>query len=306
MRKALRSIRFLTLPLMILCLPPVSAAPPFSSWSAATNLGPAINTAFDEGGPAISKDGRSLYFHSSRPGLGNTDLWVSQRESASGAWGPPTNLGPNVNTAFAEQVPTLSRDGHFLFFASNRPGGSGDFDLWVSRREHTHDDFGWQPAVNLGPVVNAVGFEGGPSFLENGGTGTAQLFFASFRPEVPNLEIYVSDQDADGSFGPPVRVAELGSPLADQAPDVRFDGLEIFIQSNRTGTLGQNDIWVSTRETVFDPWSTPANLGPLVNSTANDNAPAISTDRETLYFPSNREGGAGLLDLWMSTRTKGH
>jgi hypothetical protein len=56
---------------------------------------------------------------------------------------------------------------------------------------------------------------------------------------------------------------------------------------------------------IFDLWSTPANLGPLVNSGANDNAPTISSDRETLYFASNRAGGAGLLDLWVSTRRNG-
>jgi Tol biopolymer transport system component len=302
---ASRGSLFVGLVLVHLTASQVSSAPPYSAWSAATNLGSAINTAFDEGGPALSKDGLSLYFHSNRPGLGNTDLYVSHRESDSDPWGPPTNLGPQVNTAFAEQVPGLSRDGHFLFFASDRPGGSGDFDIWVSWREHTHDDLGWQPAVNVGSALNTAGFEGGPSFFENDERGMPQLFFASVRPAVPNLEIYVSDQSADGSFGPAARVAELGTSAADQAPDIRFDGLEMFIQSNRSGTTGLNDIWVSTRETVFDPWSTPANLGPLVNSAANDNAPTISADRRTLYFVSNRAGGAGLLDLWMSTRTNG-
>src|SRR5712691_7240744 len=126
------------------------AAPKFSGWSVPTNLGPAVNSAFSDQSPAISKDGLSLYFGSTRPGgSGALDIWVSQRETADGAWEPPMNVGP-VNTAFIENVPALSRDDHWLFFNSNRPGGFGGVDLWVSYRNHVHDDLDWQTPVNLG------------------------------------------------------------------------------------------------------------------------------------------------------------
>ena len=109
-----------------------NAAPQFSSWSPAVNLGPAINTAFAEAGPAESKDGRSLYFHSERPGgSGSTDIWVSQRARRGDPWGTPANLGTVVNSPSLEAVAALSRDEHWLFFTSDRPGGIGTQDIWV-------------------------------------------------------------------------------------------------------------------------------------------------------------------------------
>ncbi len=156
------------------------AAPKFSE-SAPTNLSE-LNSAFDEGGPAISKNGLSLYFQSTRPGgAGGSDIYVSERESLDDPWGPPRNLGPNVNTSFADVVPNLSRDEHYLFFASDRPGGSGNLDLWVSRREHTHDNLGWQPAVNFGAITNTASIDAGPGYFENDEAGVPQVFFASDR-----------------------------------------------------------------------------------------------------------------------------
>src|SRR5262245_35741266 len=112
-----------------------SADPEFSEWSAPVNLGPTINSPFTEAGPAISKNGLSLYFYSNRPGgFGSNDIWVSQRASLDAPWGEPVNLGPNINTSDGEITPSLSRDGHWLFVAGNRPGGFGDSDIWASWR----------------------------------------------------------------------------------------------------------------------------------------------------------------------------
>ena len=99
-------------------------------------------------------------------------------------------------------------------------------------------------------------------------------------------------------------VPELSSAQSDQRPSVRFDGLEMFLFSNRAGSLGNADLWVSTRETVSDAWETPRNLGPTVNSTFVDAQPYIARDRLTLFFMSNRPGGCGGFDLYMTTRTK--
>src|SRR6266436_1059982 len=187
--------------MLTLVMTQVAQAQKYSDWSAAVNLGPAINSAFSDQGPAISKDGLSLYFTSDRPeGLGGPfDMYVSQRASVDDPWGSPVNLGPTVNTAFDEGEPGLSRDGHFLFFQSKRPGGFGGIDLWVSYREHTHDDFDWQPAVNLGAGVNSAADDQGPSYFENEEDGAPQLYFGSSRPGgLGGADIYVSEQMADG------------------------------------------------------------------------------------------------------------
>src|SRR2546425_7212899 len=108
----------------------------------------------------------------------------------------------------------------------------------------------------------------------------------------------------------PERVGQSDDVLAkDTRTAIRRDGLEMFIASNRPGGLapsgiGANDIWVSTRETTTDPWSTPVNLGRPVNSEFEDGAPALSWDGTAMYFYSRRPVGFGDRDLWATTRVK--
>jgi Tol biopolymer transport system component len=295
--------------LAILVPQQVETAKKFSEWSAPVNLGPVVNSAFEEFLPEMSKDGLSLYFASNRPGpFGGEDLWVSRRATRDDAWDEPLNLGPNVNTSFNERSPALSRDGHFLFFATTRPGGSGSFDIWVSWRAHTRDDFGWQPPVNLGPGVNGAFGDFGPTFFENDDTGIPNLFFASGRPGVGGIDIYRSELLASGSFGPALLIPELSTPQNDFRPTIRPDGLEVFFDSNRPGPpdvsgIGLRDLWVSTRETTSNAWSTPVNLGPGVNTGFNDMLPALSSDGMTLLFTSDRPGFGGS-DLYMTSRAR--
>ena len=286
---------------------PSALAQKYSEWSAPVNLGPIINSASNDQQPAISKDGLSLYFTSNRAGgLGGFDMYVSQRASVDGPWGSPVNLGPIVNTTSDEGNPAFSRDGHLLFFQSKRPGGFGGIDIWVSQREHTHDDFDWQPAVNLGPGVNSAADDSGPSYFENEEDGAPQIYFGSSRSGGPSgANIYISEQMADGSFGPAVLVTELSSPLNENDPSIRHDGLEILFQSNRTGSFGAAlDLWVATRESTLDPWSIPVNLGAMINTTAAEQNAYLSSDAKTLFFSSDGPGGSGGLDIYMSTRTK--
>jgi hypothetical protein len=288
---------------------PLAAASKYSDWSEPQNLGDTVNSSSAELAPAISKDGRSLYFASNRAGgLGDFDIWVSKRASEHSPWGQPVNLGPMVNTTALESVPSLSRDGHWLFFNSNRPGGFGGVDIWASYRFDKHDDFGdfgWQPPVNLGPEVNTAFLDQGAFLFENDDDdGGALLFFGSDRPGGAGaLDIYVSQQMDDGSFGPASIVSELSTPQNDQRAVVRRDGLELFLFSDRTGTFGLADLWTSTRESVDQPWSTPVNLGSTVNSTSADAQPFLSSDRESLFFTSNRSGN---YDLYVTTRSKRH
>jgi hypothetical protein len=290
---------------LILASTPVAAAPDFGDWSAPVNLGPVVNSASADEGPAISKDGLSLYLTSTRSGgSGGQDIWVTQREEEDAPWGAPVNLGPTVNTSAIEQAPAFSPDGHRMFFVSDRGGGAGGFDVWVSFREDKHDNFGWQTPVNLGAPINTASNDAGPGSLRDGGEEV--LFFTSNRPGGPGgPDIFASVRQEDGSFGSPVRVAELNSAVQDARAAPRRDGREVFLFSNRAGSVGVTDLWASTREHRSDPWSTPVNLGPTVNSTSDELQPAISRDARTLFFASNRPGGSGLLDLYMITRAKG-
>src|SRR5436190_8221431 len=121
-----------------------AAVSTFGSWSAPVSVGPIVNTADNEAGPALSGDGLSLYFYAAtRPGFGGNDIWVSQRATLSAAWGAPVNLGPTINSASSDFVPAFSSDGHWMFFASDRPGGFGLADIYQSYRADVHNDFGW-------------------------------------------------------------------------------------------------------------------------------------------------------------------
>jgi hypothetical protein len=115
--------------------------------------------------------------------------------------------------------------------------------------------------------------------------------------------VYASIRQADGSFGSPVLVPELSSPASDTFPTPRRDGLELFLTSNRPGTLGGADLWVSTRAGTDHPWSLPLNMGPTINSTANDSRGALAFSRTLMVFFSNRPGGFGDADLYFITRS---
>lgn len=217
------------------------------------------------------------------------------------------NLGRTINTNAEEFVPAFSRDGHWMFFNSSRTGGYGGLDVWASFRRNTHDDFGWTTPVNLGADINTLGLDAGASYFQNDDRNDddgALLYFGSDRPGGMGLvDLYVSTKNSNGAFDAPIPLSELNTSFSEQRPSIRPDGLEIFFYSNRPGGFGATDLWVATRDTLSQVWSTPTNLGLAVNSPSADFHPSISSDRRALYFASARPGGLGLTDLYVTTRT---
>jgi hypothetical protein len=266
-----------------------------SEWSEPVNLG-AVNSPFADIAPEISKDGLSLYFASNRPGgLGANDIYVAQRASVDDPWGAPVNLGPVINSALADAGPHLSRDGHWLFFSSARPGGVGGNDLYVSYRKNTHDDFAWEAPVTLGARVNSALSDLGPSVW-----GPELYFWRGPPPAQVPGDIYLS-RIRGHEFGDAELVLELSSSSHDEKPGIRFDGRQILIASDRPGSVGNVDIWIATREGSGRAWGTPVNM-IAINSTAGDRRPSFSPDGEMILFDSDRPGGSGSFDLYVSTR----
>jgi hypothetical protein len=276
------------------------------------NLGPPVNTVYEESAPAVSADDRSLYFNRNpngldpnQPGKVDEDLYVSDRGNRHKAWGDPMPL-ETLNTTFHERNATVSRDGRLLFFSSNRePGGFGGLDLYVSQRidKEPPAPNGWSPPINLGTLINSTADDVGPAFFQNR-EGNEVLYFTSNRlGGRGGFDIYASALGADGSFGMAVLVQELSSASNEARPAIRADGLEVVFQSNRPLSAGLADLWASTRETVLEPWGPPVSLGSVVNTAFQDRQPALSDDAEVLFFASNRPG-FGSDDIWTSTREK--
>ena len=159
-----------------------------------------------------------------------------------------------------------------------------------------------------GPGVNTPASEAGAEYLQDADAGTVNLYF-NRAPAGGTADIYAASLTRDGeTLGPATAVVELNHPTAtDQGVSLRKDSREIFFFSTRPGGSGGNDLWTSTRQSAHDAWSTPTNLGTPLNSSAADQQPSLSFDGRTLLFASNRAGGFGGTDIWMSTRTpSGH
>ena len=166
-----------------------------SIWTPAIKLPPPVNTlSSSEEDPAISFDGRKLYFVSNRPGgFGGGDIWVV-RKTASGGWDSLTNVGPPVNTQYNEVRPFISADGQKLFFSDfggqPRPGGYGSADIWFS----TWDGSAWSEPVNMGPPINTDLITCTPFMMPDGKTFYASS--ESFEGSRGDEDVWVSFLDS--------------------------------------------------------------------------------------------------------------
>ena len=277
----------------------------FGDWGAPVNAesipgtSSELNTTSNEGYPIQSPDGLSLYIVSDRPGgFGALDIWVARRAHRDDPWGAPENLGLPVNSSANDWSPTPV-PGHGLFFVSTRADSCGLDDIYFTRFKHG----AWEEPQNVGCQINSTAGESGPSYFEDD-CGHAILYFSSNR--AGGFEAGGIDPDIYFSvdFGPAQFAPGLNTAFNDVRPNVRKDGREIVFDSNRPGGFGGLDILTASRETTADDWSTPTNLGPLINSAATDARATLSRDGLTMFFGSGRPGGDGQSDIYMTSRER--
>jgi len=265
----------------------------------AQNLGGAINTPSIEVGPNLSADGLTLYFVSDRPGglSGTAELWMSTRPTTGAPWQVAVNVGLPVNR-YSAASPSISSDGLELFFDNGlrvRPGGQGSGDIWFASRASASSR--WNEPQNLGPVVNSPFTEGVPKLSRDGLT----LLFSSDRPGGSGRrDIWVTSRATRaGRWTSPLNLGPaVNGPGNDWCPAISADGLILIFQSDRPGTFGGDDFWMSTRTSISEPWSAPVHLGPEINTPADEAKAEFSADGRTLLFASARPGGRGALDIW--------
>jgi len=212
-------------------------------------------------------------------------------------WGPPANLGSIVNSLNDDMGPCISSDGLELYFQSNRPGGEGLDDIWVSRRA-TKDD-PWGEPENLGPPVNTETWDYNPCLSSDG----LELYFAYGLD--PRLAVAKRDTK-DSPWKEPVDLGSVvNSWTCQDTPWISSDGLllmftDCWFCDPRPNGLGSTDIWFTKRATKDDDWGEPVNLGAPVNTEFAEDACMISADGSTLYFNSDRPGGYGTYDLYQA------
>ena len=261
-----------------------------------TNLGPAVNTSVEDGGPCVSPDGLSFYFYSFFQAFGVPTVRMATRETVDGPWSEAVDLAPSVFPTGASLC--FSADGLSVLFESFRSGGSGQADLWMASRETVSGP--WGPPVNLGPNVNSTALDMCASISADG----LAIFFQSNRAGGSGAEdIHVSTRASTAEpWRPAVNLGPIvNSPAYDGSPCILPDGLTLLFTSNRPGGFGDNDIWVTRRATANAAWGEPVNLGPPVNTARGEAEPTISPDGQTLYFSdwsAPRPGGVGRIDLW--------
>jgi hypothetical protein len=155
------------------------------------------------------------------------------------------------------------------------------------------------------PNVNSTSRDFKPSISADG----LSLFFISNRPDgVGVTDIWVTTRETmQDSWGTPMNLGPtINGTGSDAGASISTDGLSLYFVSVRSGGYGGGDIWVTTRDTIYNEWGTPTNLGSTVNSSADDTWPSISGDGLALYFSSNRGDGYGAYDVWVITRETIH
>lgn len=206
-------------------------------WKRAENAGAPLNTPGNEGAQSISANGKLMvYTVCNRKGvIGRCDLYYSVYKKDK--WTFPANLEAPVNTVYKETQPSLSADGNSLYFASDRPGGKGGLDIWVSHRSQGGK---WSNPVNLGDTINTAGDEMAPFIHHDGQT----LYYASdTKLGLGGYDIFIARLDTLGEWS----IAEnLGYPI-----NTHRDEFGLVVTSKGDYAYYASDINQETRKDIY-------------------------------------------------------
>jgi hypothetical protein len=231
---------------------------------------------------------------------------IAGQANADFVWGTPVNLGPSVNSSYGEHGVCISADGLEFYFMSNRPGGYGDYDLWVRKRATVEDD--WGSPVNAGSPPNSQYSYWEPTISADG----LSLYFSDgHSPQFGNHlpgglggdgDIWMlARETVNDAWGAPVNIGPAVNSQHAVSPSLSADGLSLYFQSHRPGHIGEHcDIMVATRATTSDPFGSPVFLSN-VNSLDGEWMPDISADGRTIFFSRST-----CTVLWMATRATVH
>lgn len=221
-----------------------------------------------------------------------------------GAWSPPINVGQPFNTQYNDMYAILTADGLTIYFTSDRPGGVGGDDLWISRREST--DAPWGEPENLA-VLNSPSNDSLSVFSTSGNI----MYFHSDRPggcgagdlwtsrAKPGGDVWTAPEN----MGCVVNTASTEIAPAFYANDDH--GLTtIYFGSNRAGGIGGFDVyetWTTDEDLESAVWG-PGVLVPELSSPKRDTRTFVRRDGREVFITTDRDFGVGGLDIWVATR----
>jgi len=271
------------------------------------NIGAPINSEGSEYIPVISADESILIFtyrgEKSTGGLQNEfvepdpmgqyfeDVFMSVKLGQE-SWSDPEPIGENINIRGHDASLALSPTGQELFVYKDTEEGDGE--IYVS----VLDGYVWSAPVRLDSTINTIYWEGSVSLSADGTT----LYFASDRPGGQGgRDIYVSTRQEDGSWGKARNLGPIiNTPYQDEAPSIHADGKTLYFSSQGHSSMGGYDIFTAT---VRDDsiWSVPENLAYPINTTGDDKYYVVSADGARGYYSSEKAGSYGQHDIYVVT-----
>jgi outer membrane protein OmpA-like peptidoglycan-associated protein len=238
-------------------------------WAKAKSLAGNINTNMNEGACNISQDGQWLIFTGCLfpDGYGSCDLYISYL--TMDGWSTPENLGNRINTEFRESSPSLSPDKRDLYFTSNRPGGYGGNDLYVS---HLMQNGNWGEPENLGPEINTVGDESAPFIHAD---NQSLYFTSSGHVGYGGDDIFVSKKDSTGNWG---KAENLGYPINTIGDEgsliIAADGKTAYFSGMRADSRGKLDLYSFELRSDVRPAKTLWVKGKVFDQKTNKGLPS--------------------------------
>ena len=231
-----------------------------------------ISTDQLEYGITFSPDGQSLYFTRRASWRDNPAIYVSHFKS--GSWQEPQVV--SFSGEYADEYPSMSPDGSAIFFASKRPTSGGETlshnDIWKVERTNS----GWGQPEHLPSPINSDDIDSHP-FVSHDGT----LYFHSRRQNgTGGVDMYAAPM-RNGKFGAP-QLLSINSPETDGEAVIDPEGKFLIFYSERSGTLGNGDLFVANRENGV--WTKVRNPGSVVNTAEYEWTPTISPDGRYLFY----------------------
>jgi hypothetical protein len=254
----------------------VDAAPllPFGPRQALT----AISNATEDD-PTLTADGLEIIFESTRAGgCGAADLWWSQRAALDQPFAPPLHL-PTLCTASDDEHPGFSPDGLTIYFASNRGGGAGAYDIWKSTRP-IRGSSAWSAPVNVTELNDAGDIEGPQPVADD------LTMVLAVGPNSVDEQVHVTTRATPSDpWSPTVPLSAVDVNLAattDSAPAMSGDRRALYFSSNRGD--GTHRIYRAERVELTDPFGPAVHVSELSPTSASD--PWISPDERIIVFAS--------------------